>query len=325
MTFQTMTCEAPLPESGVCPIGNRIGERCVAYAKFVASAKLKTVNALMLSKASGSAISPAYIDLLREHYRAEVFRGAGLGEINGWVSRQTEGRITQILDQAAPDLAAAILNAVYFKAEWRVWFTKGDTREDDFNLTPTDKVKVATMHREGRFAVLRRPGYRAIRLPFKVDALSMVIVLPDDVAGATALARELDAAKLAALFAELKGDTQLKLALPRFKTSFAADLKAPFMQAGMIRAFDMDRADFSAMTAGSDARLAIGAVAHRAVIDVNEVGTEAAAATLVAIRIDATWARDEPFVVDRPFLFYIADDTTGAILFQGRISDPRPQ
>ena len=94
---------------------------------------------------------------------------------------------------------------------------------------------------------------------------------------------------------------------------------------GMKRAFDASRADFSGMTGRAQAQLAISDVVHRAVIDVTEEGTEAAAATAVAMMAASMPAKIEPFVVDRPFLFYITDETTGAILFQGRVSDPRPQ
>jgi serpin B len=324
MAFDRMlNCEAPLPKDGVCTIGDRIGERCVTGARFVASARLKAVNALMLPNPYGDAVLPAYVRLLNDTYRAEVFRGATVDDVNGWVSRQTEGRIDRLIDRIDPDVVAMILNAVYFNATWQVPFFKTDTRDDDFNLAPTERVKVATMHREGFFAVLAGAGYRAVRLPYSVGALSMVVVLPDDIAGAADLARDLDAAKVAALFRDLKDHKKLKLALPRFKTSFETELKDVFKQAGMIRAFDQNLADFSAMFARSDIRPAIGAVVHRAVIDVNEEGTEAAAATLVAMRTSANWAQPEPFVVDRPFLFYIVDEASGAILFQGRISDPR--
>jgi serpin B len=323
MAFDGMlNCEAPLPKGGVCPIGDRIGERCVTFAKFVASARLKAVNALMLPRRLGDAVAPAYVRLLNDTYGAEVFRGVGAADVNGWVSRHTEGRIDRLIDQIDPTVVAMILNAVYFKASWQEPFSTRDTHEDDFNLTTTERVKVATMHREGYFAVAAGAGYRAVRLPYSVGALAMVIVLPDDIAGATELARDLDAAKLAMLLKETKNSKRLKLALPRFKTSFAADLRDAFRQAGMIRAFDSGLADFSAMFTRPGP--AIGEVVHRAVIDVDEKGTEAAAATLVVMRISADWSRVEPFVVDRPFLFYITDDATGAILFQGRISDPRP-
>jgi serpin B len=199
------------------------------------------------------------------------------------------------------------------------------TRDDDFKLTPTSTVKVPTMHRLGYFETIERPGFRAIRLPYSVSSLAMVVVLPDAVDGADKLARKLDASALAALFADMTQSQNVDLALPRFKTAFRAELGKLFQQAGMRRAFNMQLADFSGMTGQPPAMapLAISGVVHRAVIDVTEQGTEAAAATAVAMVAASMPAPAEPFVVDRPFLFYIVDDVTGAILFEGRISDPR--
>jgi leukocyte elastase inhibitor len=326
LPFDGNVCAGPLPASGICAAGYKEGQRCLVQARRAPSAKLKAANALMLLKASGDLIAPTYAALLESKYRAQVFRGAGLDEINGWVSRQTEGKIEKILDQIDPNAPAVILNAVYFKAGWQSPFNKSATSDDEFRLTPTAKVKVATMHRTGHFPMLARPGYRAIRLPYSVEALAMVVVLPDEVDGASKIAGELDAPALASLFKALTEEKTVELALPRFKTSFKASLCRPFMQAGMTRAFNANLADFSGMTArpASEARLAISDIVHRAVIDVTEEGTEAAAATAVAVMVASMPSRVEPFVVDRPFLFYIVDEATGAILFQGRISDPRP-
>ena len=113
------------------------------------------------------------------------------------------------------------------------------------------------------------------------------------------------------------------MALPRFKLEFKAELVSLFKQAGMTLPFDAGRADFSGMTGSPDRRLAIGGIVHRAVIDVMEEGTEAAAATAVTMVRSSAPAKAEEFHVDRPFLFYLVDNTTGAILFQGRVSDPR--
>ena len=327
MRFNGKECEGPAAQNGACPAGYREGNRCVAPGRRPPSAALKAANALMLLKRNGDMIAPAYAGLLEQDYRAQVFRGAGLDEINRWVARQTEGKIEKILDAIDPDAPAAILNAVYFKAAWQSPFMARATSDADFHLTASATVKVPTMHLQGSYQLATRPGFRAIRLPYSVEALSMVVVLPDEVGGADRLARDLDAAALTALFAELTEWKTVSLALPRFKTSFKAELGAFFKQAGMRRAFDANLADFSGMTAraAAEARLSIGEVVHRAVIEVTEEGTEAAAASAVAMVTASAAPLGEPFVVDRPFLFYVVDSATGAILFQGRISDPRPQ
>ncbi len=325
MRFDGTDCEMRPSANGACVAGYRRDDRCVAPGRKPPSAALKAANALMLLKRKGDMVSSDYAARLEQSYRAQVFRDAGLEEINRWVARQTEGKIDKILDAIDPDSPAVILNAVYFKAAWQSPFMVRATSEENFRLTASSNVKVPTMHRLGSYQAVTRPGYRAIRLPYSVEPLSMVVVLPDEVGGADKLARDLDARALAALFAGLTEWKTVSLALPRFKTSFKASLGARFVNAGMRRSFDPVMADFSGMTARPTGQFAISDVIHRAVIDVTEEGTEAAAATAVAMTAASMPAHVEPFVVDRPFLFYIADDATGAILFQGRISDPRPQ
>ena len=327
MHFNGQDCEAPLPASGACAAGYADGGRCIAPAHKTASATLKAANALMLLKQNGELVATDYAALLEDKYHAQVFRGADLDTINRWVDRQTDGKIDRILDQVDPAAPAVILNAVYFKATWQAPFGRSATSDSEFRLSASAKVKVPTMHRTGHYQVIERPGFRAIRLPYSVDALAMVIVLPNEVDGATRLARDLDAPKLAALFRDMTESKNVELALPRFKTSFRASLGEPFIKAGMRRAFDLNLADFSGMTGrpATAARFAISQVIHRAVIEVTEEGTEAAAATAVAMMAASVPSRIEPFVIDRPFLFYITDAASGAILFQGRISDPRSQ
>jgi serpin B len=327
LRFDGKECVGPPSANGACPGGYRQDTRCVAPGRRPPSAALRAANALMLLKQKGDMIAPAYAGLLEQDYRAQVFRGAGLDEINRWVARQTEGKIDKLLDAIDPDAPAVILNAVYFKAAWKSPFIARSTSDEDFRLTAASSVKVPTMHRQGSYQVATRPGFRAIRLPYSVDALSMVVVLPDEVGGADRLARELDAPALAALFRDLTEWKTVNLALPRFKTSFRARLGELFQRAGMRRAFAPQLANFSGMTSRPprEAPLAINDVIHRAVIDVTEEGTEAAAATAITMMTTSVPSSIEPFVVDRPFLFYIADEPTGAILFQGLISDPRPQ
>jgi serpin B len=327
MRFNGTDCEAGLPANGLCGAGHRDGARCVAPGRRPASATLKAANALMLVKPRGELVSRQYAALLEADYRAQVFRDANLDEINRWVARQTEGKIERILDQIDSDTAAVILNAVYFKAAWQAPFSRSATNDGDFHLAASGTVKVPTMHRTGHYQLIARPGYRAIRLPYSVDALAMVVVVPDAVDGVDTIGRALDAGALAALLKDLTEWKTVELSLPRFKTSFKAELGKLLRQAGMRRAFDGRVADFSGMTGRppAEARLAIGEVVHRAVIDVTEEGTEAAAATAASMMAASMPSRIEPLAVDRPFLFYIVDEPTGAILFQGRISDPRQQ
>jgi serpin B len=311
-----------------CPFpSRREGGICVAVPTVLPWAKVLSANALMLPKRT-DAISFGYVDLLKENYQAEVFRGAGLDEINGWVKQKTAGKIEKVLDRLDPDFAAVLLNTIYFKAAWASPFSKQATMEGVFNLSRVQQARVPTMRRLGRYALVTRQTHRAIRLPYAVRSLGMIIVLPNELEGLADVSRRLDGRELSEMLAALRmpqSQQMVDLALPRFKTAFKADLKQAFQQEGMSLAFSRDQADFSGMTGQPVAqrRLAIGQIKHAAVIDVAEEGTEAAAATAVVMGPTSAPRREVVFLVDRPFLFYLVDDANGAILFQGRINDPR--
>jgi serpin B len=326
MRLNDRRCEAGPGANGLCQFpAQREGGLCITAPTYPPSAKLSVADALMLT-GHGGFVAESYEALLRDKYAAEVFRNATLADVNGWVSRKTQGKIDKILDQLASD--AVLLNAVYFKARWASVFSKDATKDEPFNMTPAQKVSVPMMRQVGTFNTVARTGYRAVRLPYEVRALGMVIVLPDVLDGLGDVSRRIGAEELSQMFAALRSSEskRVDLTVPRFKTEFKAELVKPFEQAGMVRAFNLKEADFSGMTGRppSEAPLAIGQILHRAVIDVMEDGTEAAAATaVVMLATGAPPPRLEVFRVDRPFLFYVVDDATGAILFQGRIVDPR--
>ena len=302
-------------------------QRLNGYQQGTPPAKLAIANALMLMR--DEKLSADYTAVVKDKYTAEVFAHAGLDDVNKWVSEKTEGKIPKILDRLNPRAVAVLLDAVYFKAQWAAMFSTYATKNEPFSLTATRRVDVPMMHRTGNYTVVAREGFRAILLPYNVPSLGMVVVLPDAIDGLSKVEQKLGAAEFPALITALAAaqPKSVALALPRFKTKFGADLKAVFQQLGMQIAFS-DRADFSGMTGRppADSGLKIDEIAHRAVVDVTEEGTEAAAATAVVVA--PTMARPqpaapEPFRVDRPFLFFIVDQTTAAVLFQGRIADPR--
>ena len=328
MRLNAPHCEGALPGNGQCVFpARREGGLCVAAPRFPPSAKLVVADALMLTK-HGGVVSKDYIALLKDKYAAEVFEDAGLEQINGWVARKTEGKIDKILDRLDQSSAAVLINAIYFKAAWASTFRKEDTRDDAFHLSSSAAVQVPTMHKRAYYPMVVRAGYRAIRLPYAVSDLSMMVVLPDAVDGLADLAARLGSEEVAELSGALLRDGQTRyvdLSLPRFKMAYKAELVTPFRAAGMRLPFDPNRADFSGITGRplSEERLVISQIVHRAVIDVQEEGTEAAAATAVEMSRTSAPASPEPFRVDRPFLFYIVDYASRAILFQGRVTDPR--
>ncbi len=285
------------------------------------AARLSVANALMLIRGD---VVPDYAADLKRDYGAEVFRNAGLAAINGWVKDKTQGGIGKILDRVSPNDVLVLLNAAYFKASWVTAFDKTATKEAPFQLSPQTSAPVATMHQTGTFQIVTGEGFRAIRLPYTVEKLGIVIVVPDAIDGAGAVGDNLDAAAFGKLRADLEHARakQVALSLPKFKLSYdAGSLVASFKALGMKLPFDESAADFSGIGPG----LFIRDILHRAAIEADEEGTQASAATSVVIAGRAISRQDQPEVlrVDRPFLFYVTEAATGAILFQGRISDPR--
>jgi serpin B len=288
--------------------------------------QVQVTNALHLTR-YGDLIAPAFRQLIAARFGAELFEGSDLAKINGWVKQRTNGRIEQILTKLDPNSVCVLLNAVYFKGAWEEPFDKSATRPDLFHLATGADVEVPTMHRLGYFQVLRAHSYDAIRLRYRKSGLAMILIVSARSNAVGDLEAGLDDQSLAAILAGLARAPSQKvdLSLPSFKIEFGADLIPPFEGLGMKLPFDRNRADFSGMTGSAEEskRLHISQIQHRAVIDVNEAGTEAVASTAVEFAKRAAPGHPAVFKVDRPFLYLVADETSGAILFIGRVMDPR--
>jgi serpin B len=240
-------------------------------------------------------------------------------EINRWVEDQTRDRIRELIPSGViDDLTRLILvNAVYLKADWLVPFDKGATKPGPFK-GPSGDQQVAFMHGSESRRFATGDGWKAVELPYAGNKLAMTVVVPDagkfdDVAGS------IDDA----LFADINASefVEVDLALPKFNFEKSLKLKPQLSALGMPTAFT-DSADFSGMT--REEPLTIEEVVHQANISLDEKGTIAAAATAVIARAVSAPARIEPLVVDRPFLFFLRDLPTGAILFAGQVTNPTP-
>lgn len=251
--------------------------------------------------------------------------------INGWVAAQTMDKIRDLLPPTAlsPDTRLVLVNAMYLHAPWATAFPAAATRDEPFYVGGATAAPVPTMSRTDRFAYAQRPGYQALDLPYLGRELAMTVLLPDARDGLAALEAQLTADALQATFAAL-GDARVTLRLPRFRVSTESiALRDELLALGMRLAFDRDRADFTGMAnpPSSDDRLSISNAFHKVYVDVAEAGTEAAAATAVVMTRGGMAAPTAPptmFVVDHPFVFVIRDLRTGAVLFLGRVLDPRP-
>jgi len=243
---------------------------------------------------------------------------AAAARINGWVSDQTRGKVTNLVPADTLDSLTRIVltNAVYLKALWKAPFDAEATRDAAFHLGNGREVTVKMMaQRNIRLSAARIPGGRIFALPYEGGGLSMLVCLPAAVDGLAEIEASLDPS--AWTLTPLSAD----VFLPRFGTGMAVNLK-PLLQAmGIRRAFDA-AADFSGIA--NEKMLYVSAALHQARIDVDEEGTEAAAATAIAVAERGLPPRCEEFRVDRPFLFLIRA-ADGEIVFIGRVADPRSE
>jgi len=223
-----------------------------------------------------------------------------------------------------------LTNAIYFKGTWAEQFDKKATTNAPFTLPTGDQVQVPTMHRTDDFRYAEGEGFQALELPYAGDDLSLVIFLPRQADGLPALEAGLSAENLESWMAGLR-QGKVRVALPRFTMTSSFRLEEALKLLGMTDAFS-GGANFSGMNGKRDlfisavihkADLFISAVIHKAFVDVNEEGTEAAAATAVVMMKSAAPRRPVVFRADHPFLFLIRDNRSGSILFLGRVVNPK--
>lgn len=297
----------------------------VAQGKDGGGFRLNIANAIWGQ--TGYQFLPEFLDTLAESY------GAGLRlldfasdpeearlTINNWVSDQTEGRIKDLIP---PGLIHALTrlvltNAIYFNAAWAEPFEVESTVDGPFTLLDGGQVTVPMMQGTESLGYAEGPGYQAVELPYDGRELSMVILLPE-AGGFETFEGGLDAGQVESIVHDLTY-RQVALTMPRFEFESEFDLAETLAALGMPVAFSGD-ADFSGMDGGRN--LFISEVVHKAFVSVDEAGTEAAAATAVVMEVMAALP-EEPVevIIDHPFIFFIRDIETGAILFIGRVVDP---
>jgi len=274
----------------------------------------------------------AFLSLVRAHYGAAVrpqnyiqdAEGARQ-RINADVAEHTERKITDLIPAGIlNDMTRLVLtNAIYFKGNWASPFRPEHTKDAPFFLQADQGVPVPMMQQKDRFGYAETPKCQILEIPYAGDAVSMLVLLPRAVDGLSRLESDLTRDNLSAWRQSLNR-REVRLLLPRFKMTARFRLDAALKALGMTDAFDEARADFSGMDGGAG-RLFIGAVLHKAYVDVNGQGTEAAAATGVVVGLTAMAEPPPEFRADHPFVFMILERETGTILFLGRVTDPRAE
>lgn len=243
--------------------------------------------------------------------------------INDWVKKKTNNKIPQIVDKIDPVYTMLyLINAVYFKGNWSVKFDKKQTQDRPFTLMDGTKKQIPMMYQKGNYRYLKTDKFQAISLPYGKGSISMYIFLPDTNYQLNKLLKNLNLKnwqEWISQFHSMDGT----IILPRFQLEYEKSLNPALKNLGMEIAFTAGKADFSGMTQ-MPLDLYINEVKHKVFVEVNEEGTEAAAATAVEIRTTSIREPQEfMMIVDRPFFCAICDNETGSILFMGAITDPK--
>lgn len=326
--------------------------------------ELRVANALFGEKSYP--FERTYLDTIGKHYGSGLLRQADFRnsfpaervKINAWVEEQTKQRIRDLISELPPELGSQVrlilVNAIYFKGFWMSPFDEKQTRKEEFLLADGGKQPVAMMrgyspagyaafNADGTFfvtpheipldkgqaapATYPEGGFLMAELPFKGDKLSMVVIAPRKLDSLPNLEARLTGEKLSSWLAKLQR-RGVMLSLPKFKLETDYGLHETLKNMGMKRAFDARQADFSGISASRnpDDQLFISKVLHKAFVEVNEKGAEAAAATAVIMVPKEAKRETRPFIpefrADRPFLFLIRDRESDTILFLGRVTQP---
>lgn len=269
----------------------------------------------------GEAIQEAFIETNKQVFDAEVqeldFSDPKSADvINQWIDEATEGKIDKMIQPPIPaTVVMYLINAVYFKGDWTTPFEKDNTREADFTDITGNRQRIDMMSQFGDVAYGQGDGYKAVRLPYGKEKVAMYLLLPTDGKNINDWIADLNAERFADIRSSITTQEKVDLKIPKFKMEYGIkELNNELTAMGMELPFLPD-ADFSGIRGG----LFISQVLHKAVIEVNEEGSEAAGVTVVVMDESAA---SEPltFIADQPFLFLIAEEDTGSILFLGKFS-----
>jgi serpin B len=285
--------------------------------------EFKIANAVYYDLADiGSAVEPTFLSESKEFFDSEVKgldfrRPETVDTVNAWANTNTNGKIPKILDSIEAQIVMLLMNAIYFKGDWRAGFDADETRDDVFHA-PGGDITVRMMNRKGGFRSGRTANAIVVELPYGGDAFTMTILLPDEGVAIDSYLSGLTAAGWQQATTGLR-DAEVDLALPKFKLAWEDTLNDELKALGMRQAFVPDGARFTRISRSMGEHLYIDFVKQKAFVDVNEVGTEAAAVTVVGVGVTSA---PMPVRIDRPFVFAIREKLSGTVLFLGKIVKP---
>lgn len=285
------------------------------------STELKTANSFWYKEEY--TVNEEYEILLDNYYHGETYQMAHIDpekEMNAWVKDKTNGLIPKIIDRLEPREIAFLLNAIYFNGKWQQAFDESQTYNETFHLLNGRTKEHPIMKQEGTFPYLDGDSYQAVKLPYEDEGLHMAVVLPDEGQFLNVVS-DLDSSFFTTT--EWK-QTELEVGLPTFSFSGDYSLRDQLETLGLGQMFTENlylREMFDRVN--EDPEFKVSRVLHKSIIDVDEQGTEAAAVTGIGIMVESSEVIEiKPFIVDRPFIFAIVDDTTETVLFMGSVIEP---
>ncbi len=267
-------------------------------------------------------VFPDFLNINSQYYNAEVSAldfsdPASVDVINNWVASNTNDKITKIIDGIGPLQLMFLINAIYFKGTWQYEFNPANTFDNTFYPTTGAPVIVPTMHMEADLETYSTGMFRAVKLPYGNGSFSMVIILPADPSNVNDLIASLTIENWTEWQDQFHLTEDIELYMPKFKFEYEIELRQALAELGLGIAFT-ESADFSGIS--NLKPLFIDGVKHKTYVDVNEEGTEAAAVT--SISIGTTSVNPNLIMVNKPFVFAICEETTGAIVFIGKVELP---
>jgi serpin B len=287
--------------------------------------EFKIANAIYYDLADlGAAVEPSFLNQSHDYFDAEVkgldFRmPSTVDTVNAWASANTNGKIPRIIDRIEEQIVMLLMNAIYFKGDWRAAFKTSETSNQPFQTLRGADVPVSMMHRKGGFRQGRTSNATVAELPYGGDAFVMTILLPDENVNVNAFVSALTPASWQQATANLH-DADVDIYLPKFKLAWEDTLNDELKRMGMRQAFMPGEALFTRISRSLGSQLYIDFVKQKAFVDVNEEGTEAAAVTVVGVGVTSA---PVPVRIDRPFVFAIRERLSGTVLFLGKIVEPK--
>jgi serpin B len=261
-----------------------------------------------------------------DYYDAEVtrlpFDNNAVNRINDWVGRKTHDKIQKMVTSIDPNDVMYLLNAIYFKGSWAEKFDSDATQSKPFTLSDGNTVNVPMMRKNQKLSYLATNNFRMAAFPYGREKFRMLVILPNEGVPTTEILQSLDNDSWQTYLKGMSQPVELDVWLPKFTFSWETNLNDVLASLGMPKAFSKSEADFTNIN--SKGGLYISKVKHKTFIEVNEEGTEAAGATSVAIGVTSVGPGNTLvlFHADHPFLFFITEEDTGAILFMGQMANP---